>query len=167
MARRKFDESKVNRDRRGQFADKAGGGFAQRISDQIGQRRRETPYGGPRPGDREKKLLGAAIGGHSDELDRASDDELQRLLRNPELTGREQITVRSALARRNVRPDEPKSYEPMNPNSPMPPQLAAVWQRADRAKLRRAGRIKLQQMLVSPGISDTQKTLIRQVLAEL
>lgn len=149
------------------FDDSAGKpGFAQRISDQIGQQRGETPSGGPRPGDRDKKLFTAVVTGNGEALDRASADELKRLLDNPDLTPREQITVRSALARRGALPAATGPYQSDNPSSPMPERLAAVWQKADRTKLRRASTIQLKQMLVSPGISDIQKILIRQVLAE-
>lgn len=100
MAR--FDESKVNRDARGRFDDKPGGGFAQRLSDQIGAKRGETAST-----TRDRETFIAAVMEAGEEFSAANsdgepDDELEDLLEDLAATDGERKLAIAKMVRNHL-----------------------------------------------------------------
>ena len=168
--------------------------FAQRLSDDIGSRRGEmgnepirmgrdfrlpdfapSKASDPSP-DAATVRLGpseyAPINNMPDyKLRQVESRTLQRALNTPEVTDSRKAQIRTELGKRGFKPEELKGFRGGDrpgfddPGAAMIPAVAAVWVRADEAKIGRATTLVLKQMLATPGIPEDKKAIARRILA--
>jgi uncharacterized protein (UPF0147 family) len=173
--RRRFDESKVNRDERGRFDEKTGGGFVQALSDQIGQKRGGDSLPGvfkPRKGDTVrvdgKKATYDGLGSN-DRVFVIDDSHKRRSVKRDRVMHGTDDVPMAGTGRDDVKPGDydrqrVQSRGPDRSGAPMPTSPGDGEQL--RAEMASKSPAQLRAIANDPNAPARRKTFARQAMAE-